>query len=242
MDAPRLSRSARAVLVGCLAGAAACARPGPTPDVSVSTAELIHLHDNDLAIHLVTGPAHPHGPLVLYTGRLVAEKGIEVLAEAWPRITRPATLVLAGDGPYAEWMRSVPGTRLLGPVARAQLVVAYAAAQFTVVPSIPTPRFKEPWGLVCNEAFEQGRTVIATTAVGAAAGGLVRDGQTGLVIAPNDAPQLARAIDALLRDEPLRSRLSTTARVAVQPYTYEAMAAGVEAALTAAAGATWRSR
>ena len=112
------------------------------------------------------------GPLVLYTGRLVAEKGLGVLAEAWPRVTAPATLVLAGDGPYAEWMRSVPGARLLGPIARYQLVVAYAAAQFTVVPSIPTPRFKEPWGLVCNEAFEQGRTVIATTAVGAAAGGI----------------------------------------------------------------------
>ena len=119
------------------------------------------------------------GPLVLYTGRLVAEKGLGVLAEAWPQVTSPATLVLAGDGPYAEWMRSVPGARLLGPIPRAQLVVAYAAAQFTVVPSIPTPRFKEPWGLVCNEAFEQGRTVIATTAVGAAAGGLVRDGEHG---------------------------------------------------------------
>ena len=39
------------------------------------------------------------GPLVLYTGRLVAEKGLEVLAGAWPRVTAPATLVLAGDGP-----------------------------------------------------------------------------------------------------------------------------------------------
>jgi glycosyltransferase involved in cell wall biosynthesis len=177
------------------------------------------------------------GPLVLYTGRLVTEKGIEVLAEAWPRVTAPATLVLAGDGPLADRMRAVPGTRVLGPVARARLVVAYAAAQFTVVPSIPTPRFKEPWGLVCNEAFEQGRTVIATTAVGAAAGGLVRDGHTGLVIAPNDPVQLAQAIDTLLSDEPLQRRLGTAARAAVQPFTYEAMATGVEAALRVATGA-----
>ena len=175
------------------------------------------------------------GPLVLYTGRLVAEKGIEVLAEAWPQVTAPATLVLAGDGPYAEWMRSVPGARLLGPIARARLVIAYAAAQFTVVPSIPTPRFKEPWGLVCNEAFEQGRTVIATTAVGAAAGGLVRDGDTGIVIAPNDPRRLAATIDSLLGDDHLRTRLGTAARAAVQPFTYEAMAAGVAAALRVAA-------
>jgi glycosyltransferase involved in cell wall biosynthesis len=182
------------------------------------------------------------GPLVLYTGRLVAEKGIHVLAEAWPQVTAPATLVLAGDGPYAEWMRSVPGARLLGPVARARLVVAYAAAQFTVVPSIPTPRFKEPWGLVCNEAFEQGRTVVATTAVGAAAGGLVRDDDTGLVIAPNDPVQLAGAIDTLLRDDQRREQIGRAARAAVQPFTYEAMAAGVEAALTSAAAGSWRSR
>jgi glycosyltransferase involved in cell wall biosynthesis len=182
------------------------------------------------------------GPLVLYTGRLVAEKGIEVLADAWPRVTAPATLVLAGDGPLADRMRGVPGARVLGPVARPRLVVAYAAAQFTVVPSIPTPRFKEPWGLVCNEAFEQGRTVIATTAVGAAAGGLVRDGETGLVIAPDDSRQLAAAIDTLLGDEPLRRRLGTAARAAVQPFTYDAMAAGVEAALTSAAAGTWRGR
>jgi glycosyltransferase involved in cell wall biosynthesis len=110
------------------------------------------------------------------------------------------------------------------------------------VPSVPTPRFKEPWGLVCNEAFEQGRTVIATTAVGAAAGGLVRDGETGLVIAPDDSRQLAAAIDTLLGDEPLRRRLGTAARAAVQPFTYDAMAAGVEAALTSAAAGTWRGR
>jgi len=174
------------------------------------------------------------GPLVLYTGRLVSEKGIEVLADAWPRVTAPATLVLAGDGPLAERVRAVPGARLLGPVARAHLPVAYAAARFTVVPSVPTPRFKEPWGLVCNEAFEQGRPVIATTAVGAAVGGLVLDGRTGLVVTPNDPQQLAEAIDRLLVDDALRAQLGEAACAAVQPFTYEAMAAGVAAALAAA--------
>jgi glycosyltransferase involved in cell wall biosynthesis len=175
-------------------------------------------------------------PLVLYTGRLVAEKGLEVLARAWERTTaaRSATLVVAGDGPLAARIAAAPGTRLLGAVARRELPVAYAAARFTVIPSIPTPRFKEPWGLVCNEAFEQGRPVIATTAVGAAAGGLVRDGDTGLVVAPDDADALAAAIDRLLTDDALRRRLGDAARAAVAPYTYEAMAAGVVAALAAA--------
>jgi glycosyltransferase involved in cell wall biosynthesis len=178
------------------------------------------------------------GPLVFYAGRLVPEKGIEVLARAWERVAGrgTATLVLAGDGPLAAEISAVPGTRLLGAVARDQLPVAYAAAAFTVVPSIPTPRFKEPWGLVVNEAFEQGRPVIATTAVGAVAGGLVRDGATGLVIAPGDPDALAGAIGRLLADSALRERLGDGARAAVQPFTYAAMAAGIAAALAAATG------
>jgi glycosyltransferase involved in cell wall biosynthesis len=176
------------------------------------------------------------GPLVLYTGRLVAEKGLEVLARAWERTAArgSATLVLAGDGPEAATIAAVPGTRLLGAVARTQLPVAYAAAAFTVVPSIPTPRFKEPWGLVCNEAFEQGRPVIATTAVGAVAGGLVADRRNGLVVAPGDPDALAGAIDHLLADKELTARLGRGARADVQPFTYAAMAAGVAAALAAA--------
>ena len=177
------------------------------------------------------------GPLVLYTGRLVAEKGLDLLARAWERAAgrhARATLVIAGDGPLADTLARTPQTRLLGAVARERLPVAYAAASFTVVPSIPTPRFKEPWGLVCNEAFEQGRTVIATTAVGAVAGGLVADDRTGLVIAPGDPDALADAIDRLLADDALRVRLGDAARAAVQPFTYEAMAAGIAAALAAA--------
>jgi glycosyltransferase involved in cell wall biosynthesis len=103
--------------------------------------------------------------------------------------------------------------------------VADASAALVLVPSIATPRFLEPWGLVCNEAMHQGTPVIATTAVGAAAGGLVRDGETGLVIKPGDPAALAAAIDRLLADPELRNRLGGAARTAVSAYTYEAMAA-----------------
>jgi glycosyltransferase involved in cell wall biosynthesis len=174
------------------------------------------------------------GPLVLYAGRLVPEKGVEVLAQAWPAVSAEATLVVVGDGPLAERISGLPRTRMLGPLPRAALPAAYAASSFALLPSIPTPRFKEPWGLVCNEAFEQARPMIATTAVGAAAGGLVRDNQTGLVIAPNDPQALARAIYLMMTDAALRERLGAAAHAAVQPYTYEAMAHAFDQALQAA--------
>ena len=102
-----------------------------------------------------------------------------------------------------------------------------------MVPSVPTPRFLEPWGLVCNEAMHQGRPVVATDAVGAVAGGLVCDQRTGLVVPPGDAQALSEAIDALLADADLRRRLGEAGRTAVQAYNYEAMTTGFERALEA---------
>ena len=174
------------------------------------------------------------GPLVLYAGRLVPEKGVEVITRAWPTVEADATLVVVGDGPLAPAVAGLTRTRALGPIPRAELPAAYAASACALLPSIPTPRFKEPWGLVCNEAFEQGRPMIATTAVGAVAGGLVRDGDTGLVIAPNDPTALARAIYLMLTDTALRTRLGAAAHSAVQPYTYDAMATAFDHALQAA--------
>ena len=176
------------------------------------------------------------GPIVLYVGRLVAQKGIGVLIEAWPRVKPEATLVLIGDGPLAQAAADMPNTRFLGSLPRDELPVAYAASEFALLPSVPTRRFREPWGLVCNEAMHQGQPVIASEAVGAVAGGLVRDGETGLVVAPGDAGALAAAIGRLLADPPLRARLGGAARAAVAPYTYEAMAGAFAAALAAARG------
>jgi glycosyltransferase involved in cell wall biosynthesis len=176
----------------------------------------------------------PPGPFVLYVGRLVPEKGVEVLLDAWARVSAGATLVLIGDGPLAGAAGGTARARLIGPLARTELPAAYAASELTVLASVPTARFREPWGLVCNEAMHQRRPVIASDSVGAVAGGLVRDGETGLVVASGDAPALARAIDELLADEQLRARLGAAAAAAVAPYTYEAMAAGFDRALASA--------
>jgi glycosyltransferase involved in cell wall biosynthesis len=181
------------------------------------------------ARHGITG-----GPIVVYAGRLVPEKGISVLLEAWRRLGADATLVLIGDGPLLAEAAATPRTRALGPLARAELPVAYAAAELAVVPSIPTPRFREPWGLVVNEAMHQGRPVIASATVGAVAGGLLRDGENGLVVPAGNAPALTDAIRRLLADAALRERLGEAARAAVAGYSYDAMAAAFDRALALA--------
>jgi len=188
----------------------------------------------------------PDGPLVLYVGRLVPEKGVEELLAAWrqlatepaprdgPRRAAPPTLAAIGDGPLADAVAATPHARLLGPLPRERLPVAYAAADALVLPSIPTPRFREPWGLVCNEALHQGTPVVATTAVGAVAGGLVRDGETGLVVEPGDPAALAAAIGRLLDEPGLRATLGAAGRAALAGHTYAAMADAFGVALARA--------
>ncbi len=174
------------------------------------------------------------GPLALYVGRLVEAKGVSVLLDAWRRVSADATLVVIGDGALAGAAASTPGVRFLGPLPREELPAAYAAAAFGLLPSVPTPLFREPWGLVCNEAMHQGRPMIASSAVGAVAGGLVVDRVNGLVVAPGDPQVLADAIAALLGDQALRARLGAAAREAVAPYTYDAMADAFGAAIATA--------
>src|ERR1035438_572291 len=83
----------------------------------------------------------------------------------------------------------------------------YADADILVVPSIRTRTFREPWGLVVNEAMNRGLAVIASDAVGAVAGGLVRDGRNGLVVRVSDSDALAGAMVRLAGDDELRARL-----------------------------------
>ena len=170
---------------------------------------------------------------VLFAGRLSGEKGVEVLLRAWRTsgLSAPAAaLVLVGGGPLRA-RAAATGAVLPGAVPAVELRNFYAGSDVVVLPSLRTRDFREPWGLVVNEAFDQGAPVIASDAVGAAAGGLVRHEETGLVVPAGDAGALAAALRRLHGDRALRSRLGAAARAAVRPYSHDAWAAGVARAL-----------
>jgi glycosyltransferase involved in cell wall biosynthesis len=171
--------------------------------------------------------AAPDSFLALFVGRLEREKGVEVLLEAWRRAgIENGVLALAGEGPIPS-----SGASFLGRVARENLPALYAAADVLILPSIATATFKEPWGLVVNEAMLQGTPVIASDAVGAVAGGLVVDGRNGLTVSQGDADALAARMEALAKDPELRTRLGSAAREDAAAYTPEAWAEAVSRAL-----------
>ena len=173
----------------------------------------------------------------VFAGRPVREKGVGVLIEAWCEsgLAAPtAALVLAGVGSIPPWIPAggaVSNVVCLDPVPPEQLRGMYDAADVLVVPSIPTRTFREPWGLVVNEAMNRELPVIASDAVGAVAGGLVRDGHNGVVVPAGDAHALAAALRRLAADAPLRARLGATGARDVQAYTHDAWAHGFSRAL-----------
>ena len=180
--------------------------------------------------------------VALHVGRAARYKGVPELLEAW-RLSglgqQDGSLVLAGEGevPGGEARDRVHAAGRLDAVALRNF---YAGASVLVMPAIVTRAFREPWGLVANEAMHRGLPVIATDAVGAAAGGLIRDERNGLVVPAGDPRALAHALRRLHDDAPLRERLGAAAREDVAAYTFDAFAAGFSAALREASAA--RSR
>jgi glycosyltransferase involved in cell wall biosynthesis len=142
----------------------------------------------------VPEPAEP--PEVLYVGRLTPEKNIDTLVEA----VGDLNLVVAGDGPLRErvphGLGAVPHAEVERLLERASVVVA--------------PCEREGFGVAAAEAMAFGRPVVA--AAGGALLELVSDGETGLLVAPRDAPALRGAVQQLLADPELRERLGRAAR------------------------------
>ena len=176
----------------------------------------------------------------LFVGRAAREKGLSVLLEAWRMAELPApanALVLAGGAELSSLAPAGPRREsdaaivALGALSATALRDVYAACDVLVLPSIATATFREPWGLVVNEAMNRGLPVIVSDAVGAAAGGLVRDGVNGLVVPAGDGAALASAIQRLAGDQPLRARLGAQAAADVRAYTYDAWAGGFGEAL-----------
>jgi glycosyltransferase involved in cell wall biosynthesis len=144
--------------------------------------------------------------------RLEPHKGIHDLIEATARTHDPQgklCLLVGGDGPERERLEQLAKTRLPGRVRFLGRIPStqdlYSAADIFVLPS-----YLEGFGLVYVEAAFHGVPSIGTTVGGVPEA--IRDGETGLLIAPGNVNELATAIARLQTDPALRMRLGQTAR------------------------------
>ena len=148
------------------------------------------------------------GNLLLYIGRLSAEKQIERIRpvlEALPQ----ARLALVGDGPHRQQLERVfegTATTFVGYLAGDELASAYASGDAFVFPSST-----ETLGLVLLEAMAAGCPV-----VGANRGGIpdiVNDGTNGCLFDPDQPASLITAVQRLLGNPTTRAELRRAARL-----------------------------
>ena len=181
-------------------------------------------------------PQRPAGAsfAAIAVGRAARYKGIPELLDAWrlSGLGPPGdALVLVGEGEDQD-VATPAGVHAAGRQEPAALRNFYAGSDVLVMSAVAARETREPWGLVANEAMHQQLPVIATDAVGAAAGGLVIHERNGLVVPAGDAAALAGALRTLRDDPALRRRLGAAAARDAATHTFAAWAAGVAAALS----------
>jgi 1,2-diacylglycerol 3-alpha-glucosyltransferase len=171
---------------------------------------------------------------ILFVGRLVPEKGVFDLLEAYAKLENDLRsevgLVFAGDGVCREELahraeRINPGTvRFPGFAQREDLAGLYALAEVLVLPT-----HSDPWGLVVNEAMACGLPVIVSSVAGCSAD-LVEDGWNGYVVPPRDPEKLCVALDTLVRQPGLKQQMSGRSLERIRNYSPEMCAEGLAAA------------
>ena len=168
------------------------------------------------------------GPVVGCVTRLMEQKGVHVLIEAFAaclKVHPTASLVIAGDGPSRPRLERLARAlgigervRFLGSVPHVHLGPIYANMDIFAFPS-----FGEGFGLALLEAMAWGKPIVASRVM--AIPEIVLDGETGFLMPPSDPAGLARALLRLLGDEALRLRMGAAGRRRVEEaFTVERMA------------------
>ena len=149
----------------------------------------------------------PSGGGALFVGRLVPEKGLKRLLQAWETLEAPLTIV--GTGPLEGWVREraarLPRVQALGRVAPGEVARRIAQSALVVMPH----HWDEPFGLTAVEAIACGRPVVASDLGGPR--DVVRHGETGLLVAP-EVEALREACRGLLGDGERLARFGAAAR------------------------------
>jgi len=168
--------------------------------------------------------------LVLYPGRLVREKGVFVLLEAFRQLRHvcgDVGLLIVGHGPEEQALRCycqsarIPDVYFEGPHDYKEMPLYYALADVVVLPT-----FSDPWGLIVNEAFACGVPAVVSRVAGVC-DDLIIEGETGFSVEPGSATDLRDKLLRVIMDEPLRWRMSLKCREIIRNYTPEACAHGL---------------
>jgi glycosyltransferase involved in cell wall biosynthesis len=152
-------------------------------------------------------------PVIGFLGRLVQEKGLDLLTTALDRVTTPWRALIVGSGPLEEkvsaWAHRHPGRVHMITTAQHEEVPAYLNAMDVLcAPSQTTPRWREQFGRMLIEAFASGVAVIASTS--GEIPYVVAD--AGLLLPEDDLLAWQQAIGVLTKERMRRCELARRGR------------------------------
>lgn len=174
-----------------------------------------HLASQEMRSRLSKG--HPESPLLLYVGRLSAEKEIERIKPVLESIP-DARLALVGDGPNRQNLEkhfADTPTNFVGYLQGKELGAAFASADAFVFPSRT-----ETLGLVLLEAMAAGCPVVAARSGGIP--DIVEDGENGFLFDPLDENGAITATQRLLANPEERETLRQNARREAERWSWSA--------------------
>jgi glycosyltransferase involved in cell wall biosynthesis len=160
---------------------------------------------------------------LLFFGRLVLEKGVDVFAATVRALDArgvPVRPLAVGEGPARAAFEALPGAVLTGHLQGEPLARAVASADIMLTPSTT-----ETFGNVVLEAMASGLAVISADAPSAR--GLIEHGRTGLLCPPLDVPSYAEAVARLARSRDDRLAMGAAARAASAGYSWDAASQSV---------------
>lgn len=175
-------------------------------------------------------PSRPQRPFTIgFIGRIVPEKGIEVLLRAAKQLEGEWRLRLVGGGTARAEMEQVAhqlgiGDRVTfsGQLPSAELPAQYQALDALALPSLTRKNWKEQFGRVLVEAMASGVSVIGSDS-GAIPGVI---GDAGLIVPEGDVSALAKTLERLRSQPSLREALVARGRDRfLSLYTHESIAA-----------------
>jgi glycosyltransferase involved in cell wall biosynthesis len=180
-----------------------------------------------------------------FAGRLVPEKGVDVLVDAVGALPW-ARLLILGDGPHRDRLEAralLVGagerTTFAGPVPSTEMPHWLRALDVLVLPSRSTPRWSEQFGRVLVEAMACGVPVIASRS------GEIPHvvGDAGILVPEDDPPALRAALTELAADPERRARLAARGRERVlRSFTHAHIARGTASFYESLVGASAEAR
>ena len=173
------------------------------------------------------------GCVILYVGRLIDEKGIPELLEAFTKLSgnKQVTLVIVGDGSRSQYYHSYTQQHKLDNVVFTGFQPQSALPQYYGIADIFVfPTRSDTWGLVLNEAMAAGLPIVCSDAAGAAPD-LVVNGKNGYLVPMGDVEKLSEALQTLVSDESLREKMGLHSQKIIANYTPQKMAQKLKEAI-----------